>query len=225
MSLVDYFLNSLIKQLQKTQKARDKKRKTRRASAKKSRKPVKPGSSRKKSTGVKRKGVFRKEGPVKWPVKKSAKKSPTTKKKAVAAKAKKKSPAKKKKPVSAPKKKTAVRRPAARLKTKPGRVKKIKKTAAKIPEDKKAPKEICIGEITHFFSRIQVVVLKMTSGSLSVGDNIHIKGRGVDFSQQVGSLQIESNDVKIARKGALVGLKVNKVVKVGSKVYKEAILY
>ncbi|MCK5179708.1 MAG: hypothetical protein KAR32_09270 [Candidatus Omnitrophica bacterium] len=188
MSLVDYFLNSLIKQLQKTQKARDKKRKTRRASAKKSRKLVKLGSSRKKSTGVKRKGVSRKEKPVKRPVKKSAKKSPRVKKKKAVSKS------------IVPKK--------------------IKKTVAKIPKDKKASNEVCIGEITHFFSRIQVVVLKMTSGSLSVGDNIHIKGRGVDFSQKVGSLQIESNDVKIARKGALVGLKVNKVVKVGSKVYK-----
>ncbi len=85
--------------------------------------------------------------------------------------------------------------------------------------DKKASKEVCVGVITHYFSAIQVVVLKMTGG-VRVGDTIRIKGGSENFVQKIGSLQIESIDVKTARKGQLVGLKVNKKVKVGSKVFK-----
>ena len=197
MSVVDYFLNSLIKHLQKTQKARKRKRKVKSASARKPRKPEKPKSSKKKSLSGKRKTSSRKSDTAKRPVKKVSKKS-----------------------VSASKKKTTVRKPTARPKLKPTAAKKRKKVVSKIPVDKKASKEVCIGEITHFFARIQVVVLKMTSGSISVGNTIHIKGRGTDFLQKIRSLQIESIDVAIARKGQLVGLKVGKVVKVGSKVYK-----
>ncbi|MCK5014451.1 MAG: hypothetical protein KAS66_11585 [Candidatus Omnitrophica bacterium] len=207
MSVVDYLLNSLIKHLQKTQKARKQKRKSKRASLKRPRKLLKPKSLKKKSASGKRKTVFRKSDAGKRPVKKASKKtSGTKKKKAAAVKVKRKSPA---------------RRPAARPKVKPVAAKKTKKTSPKVPKDKKAPNEVCVGEITHFFARIQVAVLNMTKGSLSIGDKIHIKGRGTDFLQKVGSLQIESVDVKTASKGQLVGLKVKKGVKVGSKVYKE----
>ena len=80
--------------------------------------------------------------------------------------------------------------------------------------------EVCIGEITHYFSRIQVVVLKITGGKLCVGENIRIQGKGTDFAQKVQSLQIESVDVKSANKGQLVGLKVRKKARPGDKVYK-----
>ncbi len=83
-----------------------------------------------------------------------------------------------------------------------------------------APQGVLVGEITHFFSKIQVVVVKMTEGSIVVGDRIHIKGKNSDFVQKILSLQIESVDVKIARKGNLVGLKVEKTAQPGDKVYK-----
>jgi len=35
-------------------------------------------------------------------------------------------------------------------------------------------------------------------------------------------MQIESADVKVARKGQLIGIKVDKIVVVGDKVYKES---
>ena len=39
-------------------------------------------------------------------------------------------------------------------------------------------------------------------------------------SKEQGILQIESEDVKVAKKGQLIGLKVDKIVAVGDKVYK-----
>lgn len=81
-------------------------------------------------------------------------------------------------------------------------------------------KEEVVGEITHFFSRIQVVVIKMTKAEIVVGDRLRIQGKATNFIQKVRSLQIESVDVKKARKGQLVGLKVESQAKVGDKVFK-----
>ena len=77
-----------------------------------------------------------------------------------------------------------------------------------------------LGEITHFFSRIKVVVIKIEKGKLQVGDRIHIKGGSTDFKQEVKSIQIESVDVKAAKKGDDFGLKVDKKARVGDKVYR-----
>ena len=82
------------------------------------------------------------------------------------------------------------------------------------------PAGILIGEVTHYFSRISVVVVKMSHGTLSVGNRVRLKGRSNDFIQKVSSLQIESRDVKVAPKGQLVGLKVVKPAKPGDQVFK-----
>lgn len=77
-----------------------------------------------------------------------------------------------------------------------------------------------IGEITHYFSRIGVCVVKINSGTIAVGDKLQIKGATTKFIQLVRSLQIESVDVKIAHKGDLVGLKADKKARAGDLVYK-----
>ncbi len=84
------------------------------------------------------------------------------------------------------------------------------------------PQGQCRGEITHYFSRIQVAVVKMTAGYLRIGDKIVIQGKQGNFSQTVTSLQVESVDVKAAQKGQIIGMKVIKEPRVGDKVYKVA---
>ena len=81
------------------------------------------------------------------------------------------------------------------------------------------PVEIPVGEITHYFSKIMVCVVKVTHHRLTVGDRIHIKGTQTDFVQPVQSLQIESIDVRVANKGKLVGLKTAQVCREKDKVY------
>lgn len=82
------------------------------------------------------------------------------------------------------------------------------------------PKGVLTGEVTHYFSKIMVCVVKITRASLSVGDHIRIQGNGAAFTQKVVSLQIESQDVRVAPKGQLVGLKVAQPAKPGDKVFK-----
>ncbi len=55
----------------------------------------------------------------------------------------------------------------------------------------------------------------MTKGNLAVGDKVRIHGKSTDFTQTVRSMQIESVDVRCARSGQLIGLKVEREARVG----------
>ncbi len=77
-----------------------------------------------------------------------------------------------------------------------------------------------IGKITHFFPKISVGVIEITSGTLKVGDRIRIKGKITDFEQEITSMQIEHQNVEEAEEGQSIGLKTNEPVKEHDVVYK-----
>jgi len=83
-----------------------------------------------------------------------------------------------------------------------------------IPEEGKL-----IGKITHYFGNIGVAVLELTD-TLKVDDTIRIVGGQTDFTQTVGSMEIEHKKVKVAKAGDSVGLKVEQKIREGYKVYK-----
>lgn len=64
-----------------------------------------------------------------------------------------------------------------------------------------------IGRVTHYFNKIGVAALELT-GTLAVGDTIHIKGHTSDWTQDVGSIQIEHESVEKAGPGDSAGIKV-----------------
>ncbi len=87
-----------------------------------------------------------------------------------------------------------------------------------MPKAKKEGK--LIGKITHYFSNIEVAVIDL-SAPLKKGDTIRIMGgQETDFEQKVGSMQIEHKEVKSAKKGDSVGMKIDEKVHEGYKVYK-----
>jgi len=104
----------------------------------------------------------------------------------------------------------------ARLPNKVAVAKKAPKSAIK-PID---PSLTEVGIITHYFERIKVCVVNLTNGTVLIGDKLTIIGPKTKFIQKVWSMQVESVDVKVAKKGQLIGLKVDKLVAVGDKVYK-----
>lgn len=77
-----------------------------------------------------------------------------------------------------------------------------------------------IGQITHYFERINVAVVKIGQGTVLIGDRLTIVSKNHKFVQKIWSMQIESQDVKVAKKGQLIGIKVDKAVVVGDIVYK-----
>jgi len=79
-----------------------------------------------------------------------------------------------------------------------------------------------IGVVTHYFNHIEVGAIKVTKGTLRVGDTIHVKGHSDDFTMTVDSMQIEHDKVEEASEGAVVGIKVPLRVHEHDKVYRVA---
>jgi putative protease len=64
--------------------------------------------------------------------------------------------------------------------------------------------------VTHYFDRPHAAVVKITSGELTVGDTIRIKGHTTDFTERVESIQVDHRPVERARRGE-VGLAAGRV--------------
>ena len=79
--------------------------------------------------------------------------------------------------------------------------------------------EVEIGTVSTFFARPVVAGIDLTA-PLKVGDKIHIKGHTTDLTLVVESMQIYNVDVKEAKPGDAVGVKVPDRVRKGDKVYK-----
>ena len=78
-----------------------------------------------------------------------------------------------------------------------------------------------MGEVTHYYDKIQVAVVKLVSGDLKVGDKVKLTdSAGEDVEQEIKSMQIEHAKIEIAKKGDEFGLKVDKSVKDKSTVVK-----
>ncbi len=82
--------------------------------------------------------------------------------------------------------------------------------------------DIKVGEITHYYEKIGVAVLKVSEASLKVGETIKVtdKESNERFTQEVASMQIEHKSIPEAKVGEEVGLKVEQEVKEGDFVYK-----
>ena len=77
-----------------------------------------------------------------------------------------------------------------------------------------------IGIVSNFFEHVSVAAIKLTAG-LKVGDTIHVVGGETDFEQKVESMQIQHKQVKSAKKGDEIGIKVNEKVRKGYRIFKK----
>ncbi len=77
-----------------------------------------------------------------------------------------------------------------------------------------------IGEVTHYFGKIGVAVIKL-KGPLKEGDTIRIAGgEATDFEQEVKSMEMEHKKIKTAKAKQSIGMKVKEKVREGYQVYK-----
>ena len=76
-----------------------------------------------------------------------------------------------------------------------------------------------LGKITHFYDKIGVAVVALNA-PLKVGDTIKIGKADRFIQQEVRSMQMEHAEIKAAKKGQEIGLKVEDVVKAGHLVFK-----
>ena len=78
--------------------------------------------------------------------------------------------------------------------------------------------EVEIGKVSDFFSRPVVAGIELTA-PLKVGDKIHIQGHTTDMELTVESMQINNVDVKEAKAGDAIGIKISDRVRRGDKIY------
>jgi len=76
-----------------------------------------------------------------------------------------------------------------------------------------------IGKVSHYFGHINVAGIEITNGELKVGDTIHILGHTTDMEHTVTSIQIEHEQVDVAKAGQSVGIKVDDRVREHDTVY------
>lgn len=81
-------------------------------------------------------------------------------------------------------------------------------------------KEKQIGEVSNYFEQVSVAAIKLEA-PLKVGDTVEFKGGEVDFEQKIESMQIQHKQVKTAKKGDEIGIKVAGKVRKGYKVFKK----
>ena len=140
----------------------------------------------------------------------------------------------------AKRKKTTVTKAATRRKTRTVRKKRAKKAPARRASRKKArpptppaaatpmpsppaqpaPPGERIGVVTHYYSHLSVATLRLESGTLRVGDVIHIRGHTTDFSQRVESLEVNHAPATEVGPNDDFGLKVVQHAREHDVVYK-----
>ena len=68
--------------------------------------------------------------------------------------------------------------------------------------------ETKIGTVTHYYNQIHVAGVILTDGELHEGDTIHIQGHTSDFTQKVGSMEMDHKQIHAAKTGDDIGISV-----------------
>jgi len=79
--------------------------------------------------------------------------------------------------------------------------------------------ELEIGKVTHYYNHLCVAVLSLHDG-IKLGDKIHILGHNTDFTQRVGSMEVEHHSVVWVKPGDSVAIKVVEPVREHDTVYR-----
>jgi hypothetical protein len=114
--------------------------------------------------------------------------------------------------------KPARKAPARRAVRKAAKAK-VARPQAAMPSERPAPGER-IGVVTHYYGAPMVAIVKLETGTLRIGDTIHIRGHTSDFSQLVASIQVDHAPVEEVGPQDDFGIKVNEHVREHDVVYK-----
>jgi len=78
--------------------------------------------------------------------------------------------------------------------------------------------EKLIGKVTHYYDKLGVAIIEL-AGKLKVGDRVKFKKGEEELEQEVTSMQIEREQIETAKKGDIIGLKVDQEIKEKTEVY------
>lgn len=75
-----------------------------------------------------------------------------------------------------------------------------------------------VGKVTHYYDKAGVAIIELAS-TLKVGDKIKFVKGDEEVEQTISSMQIERVGVESAKKGQVIGIKADSIIKEGTKVY------
>lgn len=76
-----------------------------------------------------------------------------------------------------------------------------------------------IGFVEHYFNHLSVAAIKITNGTLKVGDTIRVKGHTTDFTEKIMSMEVNNKEVPEANSGDDIGVKMVGKCRDHDKVY------
>ena len=77
-----------------------------------------------------------------------------------------------------------------------------------------------VGVVVKFFAKPSVAAIEVTAGAIKQGDTLRYKGHTTDFTEKVGSIELDNQPVEEAKAGDLVGVKVKERVRENDLIYK-----
>ena len=77
-----------------------------------------------------------------------------------------------------------------------------------------------VGVVVKFFAKPGVAAIEVTGGTIRQGDTLRYKGHTTDFTEKVGSIELDNQPVEEAKAGDLVGVKVKERVRENDLIYK-----
>ncbi len=72
-----------------------------------------------------------------------------------------------------------------------------------------------LGKVIHFYDKIGVAIVEL-SKAVKVGDSVAFQRGEQEFAQTISSMQVDHAEVEKAKKGDVIGMKVDQVVKEGA---------
>ncbi len=70
------------------------------------------------------------------------------------------------------------------------------------------------------FPRVDAAIVQVEAGVIAVGDTLHFKGHTTDFTQRVDRIELEHQEIPIARPGQIIGVHVSERVREHDEVLK-----
>lgn len=80
-------------------------------------------------------------------------------------------------------------------------------------------KKIYIGDVVKYYPKMKVMALKLSHRGVQLKDRIIIEGEKTFIEQDISSIHFKGKEIKKGIKGSEVGIKINKKVKKGDKVF------
>lgn len=80
--------------------------------------------------------------------------------------------------------------------------------------------EHLVGRVSHYFPRVEVAAVEVTSGEIRIGDTIRVIGATSDFAQRVESMEVDHAPVLAAGMGDVVGIQLAHRARVNDLVFR-----